>query len=402
MTESSFQRLLDELDNGKSTVLDVCKSYYEDESSPKITDEQFNQHPFFTKRFSEELCKILEHWVSEGTLNDDQREPFQVYSQFLLKLTGTSRNSKRWLNQQTELIESTEKCLNEIASFGYYISIGGEEDPNLEAFDWLIQSFKNTQCPQFLDLLVKCVTCGFYMDAFYLLKDTDISALTITQRFFLITCPDYILQCDTNKTYTLKVVNTMLPNYDEIFSEMLPDIEQWSKPLILCIIYPMQLILTVVRKLTFEQRKFIYPVILTILLNKSTTDLNIDEVHPLLIYTSLCLLIEIMRSDKDLANQLKNKTDKKSDLINILNKLSKENKDNDKIQLKAIALIALLIPETEFLKENKTEKITEVFITNLTKALEQDKTKEIDDVLSGIKGRWFFYTLIYSEFVCFL
>src|SRR6185369_465848 len=97
--------------------------------------------------------------------------------------------------------------------------------------------------------------------------------------------------------------------------------------------------------LTFEQKKLIYQVIITILLNsKSSTDPNNEQARLPLIYTSLCLLIEIIRSDKDLANELKNKNDRKSDLITKLNQLSKDESNSD-IQLKALALGSLLTPE---------------------------------------------------------
>jgi len=386
MTESSFQILLDGIDTGKTTVLDICKNYNEQDPLPIITDEQFNNHPFFTKYFSIELCKMLEQWFSEGSLDENQQEIFQFCSKFLLKLTKADSNTKQWLNQQTEVIDLTEKCLNEIASYGYYIGIGGVEDPSLESFDWLIQAFECVQCQELLNVLVKTVTSRFYIDAFYCLSYVNAAALTITQQFLLFTCPDYILTCDINKTYSLKIVNKMLGQYDEIFAEFLPYIKQWTTPVILCLIYPITFTLLNIRSLTFEQKKLVYEVILTILLQKSAIDPTIEKVRVILIHKSLCLLIEIMRSDKDLANQLKNKSDKKSELIDVLNDLAKNDSD-DEIRLKALALLSLLIPEEEFLKDNKKEEVTGLFVKNFNEAVQDGTDKEIDDVLNGLKGR---------------
>jgi len=383
--ESNFQTLLDGVDTGKTTVIDICKDFNAQDSTTIITDEQFNNHPFFTKYFPAELCKILEQWYSDGTLDENQHEFFKICSQTLLKLTKSEPNSKQWLNQQTELINLTVKCADEIASYGYYIEIGGAEDPSLTSFDSLIQAFKNVQCQQLLDVLAKCVTSRFYIDAFYYLSHVNGSILSNTQHFLLVTCPTYILACDIIKIYPLKIVNKMLPLYDEIFRELLPYVKHWTIPIKLCLIFPIEFILGCIRSLALEQKKLIYKVIITILLSETTTDTNIEPAQASLIYTSLCLLIEIMRSDKDLANKLKNESDKKTEVIDVLNKLSKDGTDN-KIKLKALALLSLLIPEEEFLKENKTEQVTEVFIKNLNEALEEGTQKEIDEVLSGLKG----------------
>ena len=386
MTADNFQTLLDGIDTGKTTVIDICKNYNnKKDSPPTITDEQFSGHPFFTKYFSNKLCEILEHWLSDGTLDENQTEVFQVCSEFLLKLTKTGSNTKQWLNQQSELINLSEKCLNEIASNGYYIAIGGSEDARLGSFDHLLQAFENVECQQLLDILVKCVTSRFYIDALNGLSDSDASSLTITQHFLLVTCPNYILTCATDENHSLKIVNEMLDQYNEVFAEFFPHIKQWTIPVMLSLTYPIKFILSSVDQLSSEQKKVIYEIILTVLLNKSTIDSNNEQVHVTFIHTSLCLLIEIIRSDKDLANELKNKTDKKSDLIGVLKNLSKKEND-DKIQLKALELTSLLVPEGEFLTENNTEEVTGLFVKNLNDAVEDGKAEEADEVLGGLKG----------------
>jgi hypothetical protein len=384
MTDSDFQTLLNKVDTGETTVIDICKNYNEQNPPPIIKDEQFNNHSFFTKHFPAELSKVLLQWYSDGTLDENQVETLRVGSQCLLKLAKAEYNAKQWLNQQTELIDCTEKCGNEIASYGYYIGIGGVEDPSLESFGWIIQAFEHVQCHQLLDVLAKCSSCRFYTDAFYNVSNKKVVTLSITEEFLLVTCPNYIITCDINKTYSLKIVNKMLDQYNEIFSDFLPHIKEWKPPIILCLIYPIQFTLLSIRSLTYEQKKLIYHVILHILLNESTDDPKI-EAHTKLLYASLCLLIEIMRSDKDLANKLKNKSAKKAELIDALNNLS-NNKNDDNIRLKALALLSLLIPEEEFMKENKTEEVTGLFVKNLNEAIGEGTDKEVNEVLSGLKG----------------
>ncbi|UJR27528.1 hypothetical protein I4U23_008811 [Adineta vaga] len=384
MTDDTFQTLLDRIDDGKSTIIDICSNYNEQDSPPRITDEQFQKHTFLTKHFSNELCPVLQHWFSDGTLDENQSEIFRVCSKFLLKLTRKQSISHNWLKQQKELIDLTEKCLNEIASYGYYIKSGSAEDPNLESFDWLIEAFENSRCLQFLPTLVKCLTNRFYVEAMFELSHGNALSLNLTQHFLLVTCPNYILTCGTKNLHCLEIVNQMLDYYDEIYSEFLPHITDWTIPVMLSLLYPIRFILSNIRSLSFEQRKIIYDIIQTILLNKSTIDSNIEPVRVSLIHVSLCLLKEIIRSDQKLANLTKNTSNKKPELINVLNDLSK-NEKNQQIKLEAIALKSLLITEDEFVKENKMEEITSVFVQNFNAALDEGETEQVDEILNGLK-----------------
>ena len=59
---------------------------------------------------------------------------------------------------------------------------------------------------------------------------------------------------------------------------------------------------------------------------------------------------------------------------------------NNKIQLKALELHSLLVPEEEFLTENNTEQVTGVFVKNINEAIEDGTPEQIDEILSGLKG----------------
>ncbi|CAF5017567.1 unnamed protein product [Rotaria sp. Silwood1] len=176
----------------------------------------------------------------------------------------------------------------------------------------------------------------------------------------------------------------MLDHYDDLLAYFLPYIKQWTTPVMSCLFYPMNFVLSTIPSLPHKQRKSLYDVILTILLDTTRTDSNAGEAHDKLIYTSLCLLTEIVRRDEILSNELKNKRYEKSDLIKILNDLSK-NSSNEQIQLKAIELTSLLVPEEEFRKENNTEQVTGLFVKNFNAAVQDGKPNQADGVLKGFK-----------------
>ncbi|CAF1468349.1 unnamed protein product [Rotaria sordida] len=369
----------DTVENG---IINTYKTHNIQDSSLIINNEQFHEHPIFKKYLPKQLCEILEVWFSDGTLNEDQKEIFRICAEFLLKSTQTDSNAKQWISQQTELINLTEKCLNEIGAYGYYIGIGGVEDSSLESFDWLIQAFENVQCKQLLDMLVKCVTSRFYIDALRGLIKANVTSLSVTEHFLLVTCPNYIITCDTDKTHSSKIANKILDRYDGLLSDFLPHIKQWTTSVMLCLFYPIKFVLSFIPSLPYEQRKPMYDIILIILLNTSTKDSHAEGPRSKVIYTSLCLLIEMIRCDRILLNDLKNKSDAKTDLIKILNDLSK-NESNEQIQLKAIELTSLLVSEEEFRKENNTEQVTGLFVKNFNAALEDGKTNKVDEVLKG-------------------
>ncbi|CAF4376890.1 unnamed protein product, partial [Rotaria sp. Silwood2] len=384
MSTKESETYVNGIDNAETGATTTSTIHNTQDSSSTTDKKQFDEHPILKKYLPKQLCEILEQWFVDGTLNDDQQEIFRTCAEFLLKSTKINSDAKEWISQQTELINITEKCLNEIGAYGYYIGVGGVEDPTLELFDWLIQAFENIQCKQLLDTFVKCVTSRFYIDALHRLNKVNASSLSITEHFLLVTCPNYILTCDKDKTYSSKVANKMLDYYDDLLDYFIPHIKEWTTSVMLCIFYPMKFLLSVIPSSSYEERKSVYHTILTIFLNTSTTDSNTEEAHNKIIHTSLCLLIEIVRCDSILSNELKNKSDKKSDLLKILNDLS-NNGSNEQIQLKAIELTSLLVEEEEFRKENNTERVTDLFIKNFKVAAEDGEISQANGVLTGLR-----------------
>ncbi|CAF3341477.1 unnamed protein product [Rotaria sp. Silwood1] len=382
MSANKIETHVNGINTLETDVINSCKTQATQDALSIENSEQFQEHPIFQKYLPKQLSQVLEHWLSDGTLDADQKQIFRTCAEFLLRSTKTDSNAKQWISQQTELINFTEKCLNEIGAYGYYIGIGGLEDPNLESFDWLIQAFENVQCKQLLDVLVKCVTSRFYVDALRGLSEGKATSLSITEHFLLVTCPNYIVTCDRDKSYSSKIASRMLNYYDDLLPAFLPHIKEWTTSFMLCLFYPIKFVLSFIPSLPYEQRKPMYDIILVILLNTSTCDLNGERPRHKMIYTSLCLLVEMVRCDVILLNELKNKSDAKSDLIKVLNDLSKYESD-EQIQLKAIELTSLLVPEEEFRKENNTEQVTGLFVKSFNVAVQDGKLNKADGVLRG-------------------
>jgi len=135
----------------------------------------------FNEHVSKELSSILQHWHTHRSLDNNQKDTFQKYTDYLVNFSNTNNEAAIWLNEQTTLIDLIKKCADDIASNGYYLGIKTTEDPNLKSYDSLIQVFTNLECDQLLDVIVRCVSTRFYTDTLYQLGDTNASTLTLTQ-----------------------------------------------------------------------------------------------------------------------------------------------------------------------------------------------------------------------------
>lgn len=391
MSEQKSEEKVNGIDAVASKKSDVVNNSDTQDSSTTKSDEKFQGHPTFKKYLPNQLCEVIEKWLSNSTLDEDQKEIFQTSADFLLRSTKTDSDAQQWINEQSELIGLTEKCLNEIASDGKFLGINTSENPSLKSLNGLVQAFENARCKQLLDALVKCVTSKYYIDAIGHLKDPKASSLTNTQDFLLITCPRYITTCDQDKSSSSKISNEMLDQYVELFNQFLPNVKEWTSVAMSCLFYPMKLLLPHIRSSSYDRRKPLYDSILSIILNIPINASNADEPRIRIIYTALSSLIEIIRWDRKLSNHLKNKATEKDDLINILKDYSKNDVD-EQIELKAVELISLLVPEEELLKENNSEKVTALFLKNFNAALRNGKPNKINSVLKGFKGM---YYLIY-------
>ena len=385
MGDEKLSVLLDEFVAKKKSVRELCDEYNKQEESSTVTDQQMNDHPFFQNQLIDELSAVLDYWISDGTLSDEQKDLFSSATQFIWKLLNATSNASSWLEKQNKLIELTEKCLNEIGAYGYYIGIGGVEDPSLESFDWLVRSFELIRCEKLLDELIKCVTSRFYIDALYKLSDANGATLSITQHFLLVTCPNYILTFEKNQKSSEKIVDKMLNAYGEVFSHFLPNIKDWTSPVILCLSYPIKFLLRGTKTIDIKNKQSIYETISTILQNKDEIDSDNEKGRNALLFNTLCLLLEILRTDKKLLQKVKNEKEKNEKLVVSLKELSKKELNN-RIRTKALETVSILVPEEELLNSETPEEVAGFYVKNLSEALQDGKSERADEILTSLRG----------------
>lgn len=384
MSNEKFQSLLDGIAKGQNTADDVFKHYIEQNPAIVISEQQLKEHPVFQKHVADTLTPILEQWYEDGSLTEEQKETFQLCADFLLKLSKSESKVKNWLNDQTKLIDLTEKCLNEIGSHGYYIGRAKDEDPNIASLDKLLQVFESVQCQKLLDVLKKCITSRFYTVTIDQLRDSNPEALTLTQQLLLVTCPNYILVCDKDRKYSAQISKQMLPVYDEIFADFLPSVKEWTTAIIVSLIHPMRFILSTVQSLAIEEKKKIYEVVFNVLQNRPTDNMKDDQALIALFYYCLSLLFEIVRKTPKLLDQLRAPKPENQQLLSIIKGLAKN--ERDKIRLKALELESLLVPEEEFLTDENKEKVTKFYLDKFHDALGKGRNDKVDEVLVGLRG----------------
>ncbi|CAF3891733.1 unnamed protein product [Rotaria sp. Silwood1] len=350
-----------------------------------LVDKDVDEQVFLNEDFSKELCDILEYWHDNRSLNQNQQDKFRKYSQYLLNVTKNNGEATQWLNQQTRLTDLAKKCADDIASHGYYLDIEGTEDPNLQSFDWLIQAYTNTECDQLIDIIVRCVSNRFYTKTLYNLGDVNASILTVTQQFLLITCPDYILTCDTDKSHFQNLLKHMAPHYRELFTHFLPNIEKWTDTVVLCLLYPIRFILSDLNALSLEEKCHIQEALVTMLQKQSLSDPNVEEERITLVHTAINILLDLVHSDPKILSQLKKQANDDSKLLEVLRQFSNDNR-NEKMRLHAYELLSLLVPEEEFVAANDAAKVTELFVKIFNEALEEGKDRTAENLMQGLKG----------------
>ncbi|UJR19088.1 hypothetical protein I4U23_022219 [Adineta vaga] len=388
MDENKRKSSWDDVQKQAKIALDVWRKRNNQllsSSSPVSTDEQVNKQAFLNEQLSEKLCEILEYWHINHSLDKTQKDTFQQCSEYLLEYTKNDNEATKWFDKQTKLIDLAKKCADDIASHDYYLDIKGTEDPNLESFDKFIQALTNSDCDQLLDVICRCITNNSYKETLYNVGKNNASTLTLTQQYLLITCPDYILTCDKDESQVQKLLDNMLPNYAELFTHFLPNIEKWTDTVVLCLLYPLRFILSNSSSLSLEDKRLIQEALTTILSKQPLSDSKYEEGRITLVHIALNILLEIVRSDHTLLSELKKKTANDSKLKGILKQLSNEKSD-EKMQLHAFELLSFLVPEEEFVRTNDSAKVTELFVKNFNEALEDNKDETAEDLIQGLKG----------------
>ncbi|CAF4017610.1 unnamed protein product [Adineta steineri] len=388
MDDNKQKSVWNDVQKQAKTTLDMWKkrnSQLTSSSLSTLTDKQVDKDTFLNEELPKKLCEILDYWHTNHSLDKTQKDTFQECSEYLLEVSKNNSELIQWFNQQGKLIDLVKQCCDDIASHGYYLDIKGTEDPNIGSFDRLIQAFTNSNYDQLLDVISRCIFNRLYNETLYNIGKTNASTLSLTQQFLLVTCPDYILTCDQNKSQLRKFLEYMLPHYAELFTHFLPNIEKWTDTVVLCLLYPIRAILSDSNSLPLEEKRLIQEALITILVKQPLSNSNYKEEHITLVYATLNVLLEIVRSEHKLLGEMKKETADNSKLLEILKQLSTD-KQNEKVQLHALELLSFLVPEKEFLKTNDSAKVTELFAKNFNEALEDNKDRTVDDLMQGLKG----------------
>lgn len=388
MPQEKHKALWDEVQKQAKSGLDVWKKRNSESissSSSALMNGHVDEQAFLNEKLPKELCEILEYWHTNHSLDKTQKDTFGEYSEYLLKFSKNNSEATKWFSQQMKLTDLAKKCADDIASHGYYLDIKGTEDPNIESFDKLIQAFTNSDSDQLLDTIVRCISNDSYNETLYKLGKDNASALSLTQQFLLVTCPDYILTCDRDESHLQKHLEHMQNRYAELFTHFLPNIEKWTDTVVLCLLYPIRFVLYDPSVLTLEEKRHIQEALVTILLKQPLSDSNHEEERIMLVHVSLSVLLEMVRSEPKLLGELKKQATDNDKLLVILKQLS-DDKRNEKVQLHAFELVSFLVPEEEFARTNDSAKVTELFVKNFNEALEDNKDQTAGDLIQGLKG----------------
>lgn len=375
-----------EIHKQAKSALDVWKKRNNQSTPSTLVDEYVTDYAFLNEKLEKELCKVLEHWHINHSLDKTEKDTFQMHSEYLLKFAKNSSEAKNWFSQHVRLVDLAKTCVDDIASYGYGLEIKGPEDSSLQSFDTLIQAFSNSDCDQLLEVIVRCISNSSYTEALRDLSKSNASTLNLTQHFLLVTCPDYTLTCDKDKSHLQKLLKNMRHDYVELLTHFLSNIGKWTDTVVLCLLYLIRFILSDSGSLSLEEKCDIQEAMVTSLLKQPFSSSNNEEARITVIHAVLDVLLEITRSDNELLGKLKKHTTNDNDkLLKILKQISDDN-SNERAQLHAFELLSSLMPEEEFVRANDSAMVTELFVKNFNEALEDNKDRAVEGLIRGLKG----------------
>lgn len=345
-----------------------------------------NEQTFLNEQLTNELCEVLEHCHRNHSLDKTQQDTLRNHTQYLLKFSKNNNQAKTWFNQQQKLIDISNKCVEDIASYDYALDIQGTEDPTLESFDNLIESLSNIDCDQLVDVVLRCICNGSCQKVFENLIKSNTSTLNSTQHFLLITCPNYILRCDKDESHLQKLVEYLRHDYAQLVPHFLSNIEKWSDALVLCFLYLIRLILSDSDSLSFEKKCDIEEAVVRILLKEPLSVSNNDQTRLNVLHGALEILLQLIRSDDQLLDKLKKYNTDNDQLFEILKKISDDSCD-ERAQLHAFELLSFVMSEEEFDQVNDSAKVTQLIVKNINQALEDNKDLVVEDLIQVLKGQ---------------
>ncbi|CAF4968060.1 unnamed protein product [Rotaria sp. Silwood1] len=272
-----------------------------------------------------------------------------------------SKNNQ--LENNTALLDTIKICLNNIVSYGYYIKKSNqEEDFNLASFDCLIQAYGKIKCRALLEPVLHCAKSRFAEDALSGIRGLP---LNNTEHFLLVTCPDYVLNCDEeNGKYAHSIFDQMHTQYAKVFGCPYGDISDLVDNYSPCLVSPLRLMAFAMRSLEFNEKQSFKDIAMKILecgwINLKSNSNESNFIWKKLVDSSLKILLEIGRSAPQLFNGIHENKESFTKLLDSLLKLSNDQEDeNDQLQL--FELIALIVSEEQFSRIVDINKV-QIFI----------------------------------------
>ncbi|CAF1088140.1 unnamed protein product [Didymodactylos carnosus] len=228
----------------------------------KYTDPSLLNHDLFII-LRDQYIDLLNKWKkNDEVLNDDEQYLFFNIGALLANMTNHVNTNniqifKSLLLNQT-LIELIKQCLNDVSATGKYLN----DNLNLSSLGYIITALQRFQLRQvniqddpilssLLDLVVKCLCSANYTDVFKQLKVESVEdKLNITQTFFLVTCPKYIIHYIGKQRETIYPIisENLLKRCNELFEKFIPLIVNWNK----CIIEAMEKLIGILQCISYQ------------------------------------------------------------------------------------------------------------------------------------------------------
>ncbi|CAF1432467.1 unnamed protein product [Rotaria magnacalcarata] len=197
-------------------------------------------HKFFIQ-LEEPLRNVIEKWLTNSNLNDDEAFAFRNIIKLLRTLYKNAEHNDfhpSWLfdspflniiatcltnlsKPENRFFENTpfeSKCLTRLLRIydRYQERLHTQNSSNRDALIQLI------------DPIVQCITSENYLDSFRKLQSNSLDS---KQKFFLLRCPSLFITYNGSRLKSIvnNVLSEMLPKYIAVLNEVVPSMKRWKK-----------------------------------------------------------------------------------------------------------------------------------------------------------------------------
>ncbi|CAF1084538.1 unnamed protein product [Didymodactylos carnosus] len=235
-----FDAIVDDLNkNNRVCINQVISTIDNNVDMSKLADGTLVNH--------ELILLIRDTFISLLNSNNDNNnnvleQTSNLFSIIIENVDDTNVEMIKILFLNTSFIETIKIALIAIATNGTQCNI-------LLTLDKLIDGLKILQIKQkdlqdddvlleLIEPILNIIDSIHYVNVFNQLQivlTTDcVSTLTIEQKFFLITCPDYLTYYDGKHSEDIqcKIAQTMLNRFLDIFKQFIPSVSHWNSPIL--------------------------------------------------------------------------------------------------------------------------------------------------------------------------